>query len=276
MAWREPDERRQENQEALSRRNRHKDVDCGSSENIKPNWMNYELREYGFSAHIMKLDGENMYMKLFLLKEPLPQAWNHIRKFRSPGMQGGKGGVLLQLSTCWVEGECCSTERGPCVLCSQKTSTLCSNHWGRAEGSEGEGQKEQRGGEWWKWLTWHMYQSPTCGSYYYYHYFLFLRAEGTAYESSQARGQTGAAAASLQQHGIIATWDLSCICNLYHSSRQHWILNPQSKARDRTSILMDTSRVHYRWAAIGILVSFFTVTITLPILKGEGYGATGS
>ena len=32
---------------------------------------------------------------------------------------------------------------------------------------------------------------------------------------------------------------------IHHSSRQHQILNPLSQARDRTCILMDTSRVHY-------------------------------
>ena len=39
-----------------------------------------------------------------------------------------------------------------------------------------------------------------------------------------------------------ATWDLSCICDLYHSAWQRWILNPLSRARDQTSILMDPSR----------------------------------
>ena len=43
-----------------------------------------------------------------------------------------------------------------------------------------------------------------------------------AYGGSQARGQSGAVAAGL-----------------YHSSRQRWILNPLSKARDRTCVLMD-------------------------------------
>ena len=40
-----------------------------------------------------------------------------------------------------------------------------------------------------------------------------------------------------------ATWDLSHVCHLYHSSQHHWILNPLSKARHQTLILMDTSRV---------------------------------
>ena len=40
-----------------------------------------------------------------------------------------------------------------------------------------------------------------------------------------------------------ATWNLSCVFDLYHSSWQCQILDPLSKARDRTHILMDTSRV---------------------------------
>ena len=40
-----------------------------------------------------------------------------------------------------------------------------------------------------------------------------------------------------------ATQDLSCVCNLHHSSGQHQILNPLSKARDQTCVLMDTSWV---------------------------------
>ena len=42
-----------------------------------------------------------------------------------------------------------------------------------------------------------------------------------------------------------ATQDPSRICDLHHSSQQSWILNPLSKARDRTPILMDTSWVRY-------------------------------
>ena len=39
------------------------------------------------------------------------------------------------------------------------------------------------------------------------------------------------------------TRDSSCIFDLHHSSSQHGILNPLSKARDQSHILMDTSRV---------------------------------
>ena len=40
-----------------------------------------------------------------------------------------------------------------------------------------------------------------------------------------------------------ATWDPSSNCNLHHSSRQRWIPDPLSKARDWTRILMDTSQM---------------------------------
>ena len=40
-----------------------------------------------------------------------------------------------------------------------------------------------------------------------------------------------------------ATQDLKCGYDLHHSSWQHWILNPLSRARDQTQVLMDTSQV---------------------------------
>ena len=40
-----------------------------------------------------------------------------------------------------------------------------------------------------------------------------------------------------------ATPDPNRVFKLHHSSRQHQILNPLSKARDRTRIFMDPSRV---------------------------------
>ena len=45
-----------------------------------------------------------------------------------------------------------------------------------------------------------------------------------------------------------AILNLSHVCNLHHSARQRWILNPLSGARDWTGILMDTSQVRYSWA----------------------------
>ena len=39
--------------------------------------------------------------------------------------------------------------------------------------------------------------------------------------------------------------DLSHVCDLCHSSQQHQILYPLSKARDQTHVLMDTSQVQF-------------------------------
>ena len=50
---------------------------------------------------------------------------------------------------------------------------------------------------------------------------------------------------------------LSHVCNLYHSSGQHQILNPMGKARDQTCILMYTSRVHFFWATQELISLFF-------------------
>ena len=46
----------------------------------------------------------------------------------------------------------------------------------------------------------------------------------------------------------IATWDMSCIRGLHHSSRQCQILNPLSQAKDWTCVLMDASQIHFCWA----------------------------
>ena len=48
-----------------------------------------------------------------------------------------------------------------------------------------------------------------------------------------------------------AMQDLSCVCNLYISSWQPWILNPPIKARDGTCILMDTGQIGFCCAARG-------------------------
>ena len=45
--------------------------------------------------------------------------------------------------------------------------------------------------------------------------------------------------------------DLSCLCNLHHSSQQCWILNPLSEARDRTCVLLDPSQAHFCWTTMG-------------------------
>ena len=48
-----------------------------------------------------------------------------------------------------------------------------------------------------------------------------------------------------------ATWNLSCICNLHHSSWQCWILNPLSKARDGTHNLVFPSWICFCCTKMG-------------------------
>ena len=61
---------------------------------------------------------------------------------------------------------------------------------------------------------------------FYLSFCLFSRATPAAYGGSQARGLIRAVAYAR----AIAT--PRRICDLHHSSRQCWILNPLSKARD--------------------------------------------
>ena len=53
----------------------------------------------------------------------------------------------------------------------------------------------------------------------------------------------------------MATWDLSYVWQLHHSSWQFWILNPPSEARDQTLILMDTSWIHFHCTTMGMSTS---------------------
>ena len=48
-----------------------------------------------------------------------------------------------------------------------------------------------------------------------------------------------------------ATWEPSRVCDLHHSSRQHWILNPLSEARDQIRNLMVPGQIRFRCATTG-------------------------
>ena len=48
------------------------------------------------------------------------------------------------------------------------------------------------------------------------------------------------------------TLDLSRVCDLHHSSQQHWILSSMSEARDQTRNLMVTSQIRFHCATMGI------------------------
>ena len=80
-------------------------------------------------------------------------------------------------------------------------------------------------------------------SFFFFCLFAFSRATPAAYGDSQARGQIGAVAPSL--HRSHSNTRSRPYRDLQHSSRQHRILNPLSKARDRTCVLMDASQIHF-------------------------------
>ena len=66
---------------------------------------------------------------------------------------------------------------------------------------------------------------------------MLFRATPLAYGSSQARVKSELQL--LAYATVTATSDMSHLCDLYHSSQQCQILNPQSGAKDQTYILLD-------------------------------------
>ena len=78
--------------------------------------------------------------------------------------------------------------------------------------------------------------------------FHLFKAAPAAYGISQARGPIRAAAARAAAR---ATREPSHVCDLCYSSQQHWILNPLTKARDQTHVLMDTGQFCYHLATMG-------------------------
>ena len=73
-------------------------------------------------------------------------------------------------------------------------------------------------------------------NYYYFFVFCIFRATPMAYGGFQARGLIGATAAGLR-----------------HSSRQRWIFNPLSEARDRIRNLMVPSQICFHCTTTGTL-----------------------
>ena len=70
-----------------------------------------------------------------------------------------------------------------------------------------------------------------------------------------------------------ATQDLSHVCDLYHSSQQCWIPHPLSKARDQTSILKNTSQIHFHCTTTGtpssviFIISFLLLSLGLVCIS---------
>ena len=85
--------------------------------------------------------------------------------------------------------------------------------------------------------------------YIYIFFFFLFRAAPMACEGFQGRGQIRAAAASLCHSN--SSVGSEHVYDLNHSSRQCWILNPLSKARDKTLILKDTGWIHFCCTTMG-------------------------
>ena len=81
-------------------------------------------------------------------------------------------------------------------------------------------------------------------------FFFFSGPHSWHMEVSQARGSNQSCSCWPTYTTATAMWDPSWVCDLHHSSWQHWILNPLSEARDQTCILVDTSWVPYCWATV--------------------------
>ena len=81
---------------------------------------------------------------------------------------------------------------------------------------------------------------------FFFFFFLLSGATPAAYGSSQARDRISEcySCQPIPWDTFIVS-DLSSICDLHHSSRQHRIPNPLSEARDRTHDLMDTSWIRF-------------------------------
>ena len=97
-----------------------------------------------------------------------------------------------------------------------------------------------------------------CSIYFCLWFVWFFRATPAAYGSFQARGPIRATATSL-----------------HHSSRQRWILNPLSKARDQTCFLVDTSQIRFHGAMTGAPFTPFPGFIVLQSMSVMSHFSMG-
>ena len=66
-----------------------------------------------------------------------------------------------------------------------------------------------------------------------------------------------------------ATWNLSYICKLHHSSQKCQIPNPLSEARGQPCVLTDTSWARYRWATTGTCTIFIPLDVHYKLVWGN-------
>ena len=68
-----------------------------------------------------------------------------------------------------------------------------------------------------------------------------------------------------------ATRNPSCIYHLHHSSQQHLILNPLSRARDQIRILMVADLIHFPGAAVGTPSELISNVTPCSVFCTSGY-----
>ena len=102
-----------------------------------------------------------------------------------------------------------------------------------------------------------------------------------AYGSSQIRGQSEVQLPTCTTAAAML-WHLSHVYDLHHSSQQHQILDPLSKARDQIWILTDTSQVCYHWAKtrtpqLILILNFYVPSVLsyLVLAINLKYGRSG-
>ena len=91
--------------------------------------------------------------------------------------------------------------------------------------------------------------------FFFFFVFCLFRAAPAVYGNSQARGRIGAIAAGLHHSHSNLGYE-QCLWPT-PQLMQCWILNPVSKARDWTCVLMDPSQIHFFWAMTGTPNSVF-------------------
>ena len=99
-----------------------------------------------------------------------------------------------------------------------------------------------------------LYALAMCSSSSFFFFFLLFRATLVAYGGFQTRGQIRATAASLC-HSHHNTGSELCL-QPNHSSWQHKMLNPLSKARNRTCNIMAPSQIHFPFPQWELLCIF--------------------
>ena len=83
-------------------------------------------------------------------------------------------------------------------------------------------------------------------------FFCIFRATPAAYGDSQARwGSSRSCSCQSKPQPQQCQIRGTSAAYIHHSSRQRRILNPGNKARDWSSVLMDTSQINFCWATTG-------------------------